>query len=156
MRATVALLIVLPGTSLLSLIMSASSEVRDWNQVDAALDEGECSDGGSIMSFEIVEVAPAISQEKANQSNTQQNGGKEHKAEVLKHTNDGLDKYKCPICLDNPELLAVVSCGHAYCRDCVYTALSSARTADRRNGECSLCRKRVKYADTWYLEVRKA
>jgi len=64
-------------------------------------------------------------------------------------------KAQCPICLEVPDIVAVAECGHIYCHECVLTALSAGRHANRVQGECSICRSRVRYVNTIYLEFKK-
>lgn len=68
--------------------------------------------------------------------------------------NSRLRSVTCPICLDEPDRLCVTECGHLYCGDCVFRALSSGVRASQRAGECSICRKAVFYKDVVFLEAR--
>ncbi|KAG5358108.1 E3 ubiquitin-protein ligase complex SLX5-SLX8 subunit SLX8 [Yarrowia sp. B02] len=65
-----------------------------------------------------------------------------------------LRDYKCPICLEHPDQLCVTECGHLYCEDCIFKALSSGVRASERIGECSICRKPVMYKNVVFLEMR--
>lgn len=62
--------------------------------------------------------------------------------------------FKCPICMDTPESLVVTECGHLYCENCVFHALRSSRNSTKTSGQCSICRKTVKYSNVKYLEMR--
>ena len=62
-------------------------------------------------------------------------------------TKKGFKCYECPICFDNPEVIAVIPCGHMYCSDCVFKAIAV-------KGNCSICRKNVTYKQVKFLEVR--
>jgi hypothetical protein len=65
-----------------------------------------------------------------------------------------LREVKCPICLEPPDRLCVTECGHLYCGDCVFKALSSGVRASDSVGECSICRKSVVYKNVVFLETR--
>lgn len=65
-----------------------------------------------------------------------------------------LKTMRCPICLETPEIVAVAACGHPYCHECIFPALSSSRLANRREGQCSLCRKRVRYDQVIFMELK--
>ncbi|PRT56125.1 E3 ubiquitin-protein ligase complex slx8-rfp subunit slx8 [Wickerhamiella sorbophila] len=67
-----------------------------------------------------------------------------------------LVNFKCPICMDTPDVLVVTECGHLYCENCVFHALRSARNSTKTSGQCSICRKTVKYSNVKYLEIRLA
>lgn len=69
--------------------------------------------------------------------------------------NSKLRDVKCPICLESPDRLCVTQCGHLYCGDCVFKALSSGVRASDSVGECSICRKAVVYKNVVFLETRK-
>ncbi|KAG5361524.1 E3 ubiquitin-protein ligase complex SLX5-SLX8 subunit SLX8 [Yarrowia sp. C11] len=69
-------------------------------------------------------------------------------------TNSKLREMKCPICLESPDQLCVTECGHLYCGDCVFQALSSGVRASEATGECSICRKAVAYSKVVFLETR--
>ncbi|KAH8237733.1 hypothetical protein KR038_009689 [Drosophila bunnanda] len=45
-------------------------------------------------------------------------------------------RYKCPICLLNPQDPATTNCGHVYCSNCIYDALMTRVS-------CPLCNARV-------------
>lgn len=69
----------------------------------------------------------------------------------------GLSRFKsmrCPICLETPQIVAVAPCGHPYCHECIFTALSSMSHANRKEGRCSLCRKQVRYDQVIYMEIK--
>ena len=59
----------------------------------------------------------------------------------------GLKHYECPICFDNPEVIAVIPCGHMYCSDCVFKAIAV-------KGNCSICRKSVRHTQVKFLELK--
>lgn len=65
-----------------------------------------------------------------------------------------LNHVTCCICLDQPDVLVVTPCGHVYCDDCVLRALSSTSRSNTKVGECSICKRRVKYNDIAYLEMK--
>lgn len=67
-----------------------------------------------------------------------------------------LSNFKCPICLDTPEVLVATECGHLYCDNCVFQALRHTRNSTKSSGQCSICRKTVKYSNVRYLEMRIA
>lgn len=66
----------------------------------------------------------------------------------------GIKAVKCAVCLDKPEVMAVVPCGHFYCRECVFTSLSCSRRANRVVGVCSICRKPARYDQVIYVEFK--
>lgn len=94
----------------------------------------------------------------------------EKKSEVYNRA--GLRHFKCPICLEQPDVVGVTPCGkcglsphllqtpeltsgHMYCNDCVFRALCSSDRATETRGECSICRRRVIYTQVRYLEFRR-
>ncbi len=67
-----------------------------------------------------------------------------------------LRDFTCPICFEESEQVIATPCGHIYCRDCVFKAVSSVERATPAYGECSMCRKKLKYQSLVYLTFRKA
>ncbi|KAK9470717.1 uncharacterized protein V1510DRAFT_422273 [Dipodascopsis tothii] len=65
-----------------------------------------------------------------------------------------LSDFTCVICFDSPEMVAATPCGHLYCYECVYRALSASSHANAKGGECSVCRTRVLYKNVVVLEMR--
>lgn len=78
------------------------------------------------------------------------------KDEVPTHVKErrGLRDIQCPVCLCEPDIVAITTCGHMYCSDCVFRALSSSSRATVSRGECSICRRRVPYNQVTFLEFR--
>lgn len=78
-------------------------------------------------------------------------------AEIDAGPSAGVDlrTMRCPVCLEEPEIVAVVECGHFYCHECVLTALSSGRRANKQFGQCAICRERTRYSNTIYMEFKK-
>lgn len=66
----------------------------------------------------------------------------------------GLNDFQCPVCLSEPEVVAITTCGHIYCSDCVFKALSSSNRATASSGECSICRRKVQYRYVTFLEFK--
>jgi hypothetical protein len=66
----------------------------------------------------------------------------------------GLRDVQCPVCLSEPEVVAITTCGHMYCSDCVFRALSSSNRATLSSGECSICRRKVQYRYVTFLEFK--
>jgi hypothetical protein len=66
-------------------------------------------------------------------------------AENMKSNNSNLNTAHCAVCFDSPEQTFVLPCGHIYCRDCVFKALSSMKTSSKYGGPCSLCRAVTSY-----------
>ncbi|KAK9453408.1 hypothetical protein V1511DRAFT_73666 [Dipodascopsis uninucleata] len=64
-----------------------------------------------------------------------------------------LSDFNCVICFDQPDILAATPCGHLYCRDCIYKAVSSTSKATATTGECSVCRRKVLYKKIVCLEM---
>lgn len=56
-----------------------------------------------------------------------------------------LKNAHCAVCFDSPEHTYILPCGHIYCGDCVFKALSSTKQSNRTGGPCSLCRKFTSY-----------
>lgn len=119
--------------------------------------EHQSDEESGTSDIEIVEIEddqrqdPAGSgTDSANTTNTSQENstsGGDGKTNRLKN-------LRCPICLETPEIVAVAPCGHPYCHECIFTALSSMNQANRREGRCSLCRKRVRYDQVIYMEFK--
>ncbi|CAN6611482.1 hypothetical protein TRVA0_004S04170 [Trichomonascus vanleenenianus] len=65
-----------------------------------------------------------------------------------------LNTFNCPVCMDEAEKIVVTPCGHLYCSDCVFRALSSTSHATESKGECSICRRGVMYKNLTYLELK--
>lgn len=59
--------------------------------------------------------------------------------------NKNLNTAQCAICFDSPKATCVLPCGHLYCSECVFKALSSSKSSSRHAGPCSLCRNRTSY-----------
>lgn len=95
------------------------------------IDSGEEEDNGFDDDFEILDEPPKNINERKSFSHV-----------------------TCCICLDQPDILVVTPCGHVYCNDCVLRALSSTPRSTPTNGECSICKRRVKYKDIIYLEMK--
>ncbi|ODQ63548.1 hypothetical protein NADFUDRAFT_13977, partial [Nadsonia fulvescens var. elongata DSM 6958] len=65
-----------------------------------------------------------------------------------------LRDFVCPICLASPEIIAATPCGHMYCSDCIFKALSSTTRSSEVKGECSICRRKVLYKKVTFLEFK--
>ncbi|KAK9477559.1 hypothetical protein V1514DRAFT_333634 [Lipomyces japonicus] len=65
-----------------------------------------------------------------------------------------LSDFNCVICFDQPEILMATPCGHMYCHECMYKALSSGSKATQTMGECSVCRRKVLYTRVIALELK--
>lgn len=65
-----------------------------------------------------------------------------------------LNHLKCCVCFDSPQICAVTPCGHLYCTDCIYRALTSQIKATKAKGVCSVCRRLVPYQKVTYLEFK--
>ncbi|KAK9465613.1 hypothetical protein V1512DRAFT_241344 [Lipomyces arxii] len=65
-----------------------------------------------------------------------------------------LSEFTCVICFDQPDILAASPCGHLYCYNCIYRALSSGVKATAVTGECSVCRRKVQYKRILPLEMK--
>ncbi|KAK9361813.1 hypothetical protein V1504DRAFT_389287 [Lipomyces starkeyi] len=65
-----------------------------------------------------------------------------------------LSEFTCVICFDQPDILAATPCGHLYCYDCIYRALSAGTKATATTGECSVCRRKVPYKRVLPLEMK--
>lgn len=62
--------------------------------------------------------------------------------------------FKCPVCLEPPEELCATECGHMYCTECVFPAITSSNRATKTTGECAVCRQKVKYDRIMYMQMR--
>lgn len=51
----------------------------------------------------------------------------------------------CAVCFDTPESTYILPCGHLYCGDCAFRALSSTKQSTGYGGPCSLCRAYTPY-----------
>ncbi|KAK9326057.1 hypothetical protein V1517DRAFT_335303 [Lipomyces orientalis] len=65
-----------------------------------------------------------------------------------------LSEFACVICFDQPDILAATPCGHLYCYDCIFRALSAGAKATATTGECSVCRRKVPYKRVLPLEMK--
>lgn len=69
--------------------------------------------------------------------------------EQLKDTSrqntSNLKNAHCAVCFESPEHTYILPCGHIYCGDCVFKALSSTKQSNRTGGPCSLCRTFTSY-----------
>lgn len=79
-------------------------------------------------------------------------GKQEHRAA---NDSEGLKGITCVVCMEKPERLAAVPCGHYYCGDCVYTSLSCHPGANKTRGRCSVCRESVRYDQVLFLEMKR-
>lgn len=75
-------------------------------------------------------------------------------AEPTRSNPTPLNRLKCCVCFDSPEICAVTPCGHLYCTDCIYRALTSQIKATKAKGVCSVCRRLVPYQKVTYLEFK--
>lgn len=66
-------------------------------------------------------------------------------ADNTRINNSNLNTAHCAVCFDSPEETIVLPCGHIYCLDCVFKALSSMKTSTKHGGPCSLCRATTSY-----------
>ncbi|KAH3666683.1 hypothetical protein WICMUC_005500 [Wickerhamomyces mucosus] len=55
-----------------------------------------------------------------------------------------LNNATCAICFDSPEQTIVLPCGHLYCNNCAFKALTSTKQSTSLHGPCSLCRAPIK------------
>ncbi|SCU95302.1 LAME_0F11606g1_1 [Lachancea meyersii CBS 8951] len=62
--------------------------------------------------------------------------------------------YKCPICFEPPEIALFTPCGHIFCIDCLFQMINSTK-ANRRSGQCALCRRDVGLGKVKLLKLRK-
>ncbi|CEP60237.1 SUMO-targeted ubiquitin ligase complex subunit SLX8 LALA0_S01e06128g [Lachancea lanzarotensis] len=62
--------------------------------------------------------------------------------------------YKCPICFDTPEVALYTPCGHIFCIECIFEMINSVK-ANRRVGQCALCRRDVSLGKIKLLKLRK-
>lgn len=104
------------------------------------------SEGSSDSEVEIVEARTAGESRPVDNSSSL--SGPAHQSE------NKLGSVKCPICLDIPEVMAVADCGHIYCQECIFIALSGSSRADKVKGECSVCRQKVRYDATWFPQLK--
>lgn len=63
-------------------------------------------------------------------------------------SNSLLNTAHCAVCFESPSQTVFLPCGHIYCTDCVYKALSSMKTSTSHGGPCSLCRAYTSYKKT--------
>lgn len=103
-------------------------------------------DDSSDSEVEIVEARPAGEQQPSDNSSSSTN--------ISDPKENMIGNLKCPICLDTPDVIAVADCGHIYCRDCIFIALSGSARADKVKGECSVCRQKVRYDATWFPQLK--
>lgn len=63
----------------------------------------------------------------------------------VKAQTSNLNNARCAVCFDSPEQTLILPCGHMYCRDCVFKALSSMKSSSKTGGPCALCRAGTSY-----------
>lgn len=83
------------------------------------------------------------SDEKSN--NSEEKTVEQVLAEGNKSTPTNLSNAHCAVCFDSPERTFILVCGHVYCGDCVFKALTSTKSSTKTRGPCSLCRKQTSY-----------
>ncbi|SCU83701.1 LAFA_0D05116g1_1 [Lachancea sp. 'fantastica'] len=62
--------------------------------------------------------------------------------------------YKCPICFESPEVALYTPCGHIFCIECIFEMINSVK-ANRKVGQCALCRRDVSLGKIKLLKLRK-
>ncbi|KAK9382798.1 uncharacterized protein V2V93DRAFT_366001 [Kockiozyma suomiensis] len=67
-----------------------------------------------------------------------------------------LSDFSCVICFDQPDILALTPCGHMYCMDCIWRALTTGAKATTAGGECPICRRKVQLKKVIPLQMRLA
>lgn len=125
-------------------VTDSDIEIDEQVTANLGIEDEECSD------IEIVEVQPS-QEEHEFLSKSQSSEDTQSPATA---TVPALKTMRCPICLETPEIVAVAACGHPYCHECIFPALSSSRLANRREGQCSLCRKCVRYDQVIFMELK--
>ncbi|CCH46975.1 DNA repair protein [Wickerhamomyces ciferrii] len=82
---------------------------------------------------------------KDKDKDTQQKTVEEQLREASRNENSTLKDAHCAVCFDSPENTYILPCGHIYCGDCVFKALSSTKQSNKAGGPCSLCRSFTPY-----------
>jgi len=88
-------------------------------------------------------------EDETNNTDKEQSASQRTVQEQLEDTsrqnNSNLHSVHCAVCFDSPEQTYILPCGHVYCGDCAFKALSSTKQSNRTGGPCSLCRAYTPY-----------
>ncbi|KAK9447258.1 uncharacterized protein V1518DRAFT_421755 [Limtongia smithiae] len=114
-----------------------ATDIDDDNELDEFEDDDDEDEDGKEDNSQLSDLAPPVD-ERPTESSTI------------------LSDFSCVICFDQPDVVVATPCGHLYCINCVFRALSSGRKANRTYGECSICRRKVAYKRVVALEMKLA
>ncbi|KAH3683035.1 hypothetical protein WICPIJ_006004 [Wickerhamomyces pijperi] len=56
-----------------------------------------------------------------------------------------LASAQCSICLEPPTVAVFLTCGHIFCSQCAFKALSTTKQSTKEKGPCPLCRHETSY-----------
>lgn len=63
--------------------------------------------------------------------------------------------YKCPLCFDSPDPAMITTCGHIFCNACLFQMVNSSKANNKFEGNCALCRNKVRIRDVRMIILRK-
>jgi hypothetical protein len=120
-----------------------------------SIDDAEADDDDLKEYFVITD------EEDNEQPDDDDNDGTVHKStneqlqENQKLHNSNLNMSHCAICFESPKMTFALPCGHLYCQDCVFKAISSTKQSTKSGGPCSLCRTYTSYRNVTLAIFKK-